>query len=223
MTFEVVEGAFKRGQQKLFDSRGYLYCVKRRRNAITYWHCSFRGKSNHCPASVIQHPEGFTVGVKHNNAGEIGLPETAKLTPAIKRKATWSRYRWLRERCAVRVRAFRSLSFHSNQAVWRKFQELGLQTAYMRDRTMNGSIRRLMLLPFLLLETIAATFDSLKPEAKTEPLQQFVSYIEENWIRSTLWLSETAKLTEAIKRKAAWRRLSLTSREVTGAAAQRTC
>ena len=93
MTFEVVEGAFKRGQQKLFDSRGYLYCVKRRRNAITYWHCSFRGKSNHCPASVIQHPEGSTVGVKHNNAGEIGLPETAKLTPAIKRKATWSRYR----------------------------------------------------------------------------------------------------------------------------------
>ena len=73
-----------------------------------------------------------------------------------------------------------------------------------------------MLLPFLLLETIAATFDSLKPEAKTEPLQQFVSYIEENWIRSTLWLSETAKLTAAIKRKAAWRRLSLTSREVTG-------
>ena len=119
--------------------------------------------------------------------------------------------------------AFRSLSFYSNQALWRKFQELGLQTAYMRDRTMNGSIRRLMLLPFLLLETIAATFDSLKPEAKTEPLQQFVSYIEENWIRSALWLSETAKLTAAIKRKAAWRRLSLTSREVTGAAAQRMC
>ena len=121
--------------------------------------------------------------------------------------------------------AFRSLSFHSNQALWRKFQELGLQTAYMRDRTMNGSIRRLPypLLPFLLLETIAATFDSLKPEAKTEPLQQFVSYIEENWIRSTLWLSETAKLTAAIKRKAAWRSLSLTSREVTGAAAQRMC
>ena len=114
-------------------------------------------------------------------------------------------------------------AFHSNQALWRKVQELGLQTAYMRDRTMNGSVRRLMLLPFLLLETIAATFDSLKPEAKTEPLQQFVSYIEENWIRSTLWLSETAKLTAAIKRKAAWRRLSLTSREVTGAAAKRMC
>ena len=56
----------------------------------------------------------------------------------------------------------------------------------MRDWTTNGYIRRLMALPFLLHETIAATFDSLKPEAKTEPLQQFVSYIEENWIRSTV-------------------------------------
>lgn len=88
LTFEVVEGASKRGQQKLFNNRDYSYCVKRRRNAITYWHCSFRGKSNHCPASVIQRPEGFTVGVEHNHTGEVGLPETAKLTAAIKRKAT---------------------------------------------------------------------------------------------------------------------------------------
>ena len=27
LTFEVVEGASKRGQQKLFDNRGYSYCV----------------------------------------------------------------------------------------------------------------------------------------------------------------------------------------------------
>ena len=89
LTFEVVKGASKRGQQKLFDSCGYSYCVKRRRNAITYWHCSFRDQSNHCLVSVI--PEGFTVGVEHNHVGEVGLPETAKLTAAIKRKATRSR------------------------------------------------------------------------------------------------------------------------------------
>ena len=77
--------------------------------------------------------------------------------------------------------------FHWNQALWRKVQELGLQTAYMRDQATNGYIRRLMALPFLPHETVAATFDSLKPEAKTEPLQQFVSNIEENWIRSTVW------------------------------------
>ena len=33
----------------------------------------------------------------------------------------------------------------------------------------NGYIRRLMAIPFLPLETIAATFDSLKPEANTQP------------------------------------------------------
>ena len=92
--------------QKLFDSRGYLYCVYRCRNGITYWHCSFRGKFNHCPASVIQHPES-TVGVEHDHVGEVGLPETSKLTAAIKRKATWSRYCWHE---SVMRGAFRSLS-----------------------------------------------------------------------------------------------------------------
>lgn len=85
VTFEIVEGASKRGQKKLFDSRGYSYCVKRRRNQVTDWHCSLRGKANHCPASVIQRPEGFSIGIDHNHAGEVGLPETAKLTAAIKR------------------------------------------------------------------------------------------------------------------------------------------
>ena len=66
-------------------------------------------------------------------------------------------------------------AFHRNLALWRKIQELGLQTAHMRDRATNGYIRRLMVLSFLPHETIAATFDSLKPEATTVPLQQFVS------------------------------------------------
>ena len=57
----------------------------------------------------------------------------------------------------------------------------------MRDQATNGYIRGLVALPFLPHDTIAATFDSLKPEAATEPLQQFVSYIEENWIHSTVW------------------------------------
>ena len=89
LTFQIVEGASKRGQQKLIDSHGHSYCVKRRRNEIVYWHCSLRGKSNHCPASVIQRGrEDFKVGIGHNHPGEVGLPETAKLTAAIKRKAT---------------------------------------------------------------------------------------------------------------------------------------
>ena len=86
------------------------------------------------------------------------------------------------------------------QDLWRKVQELqvGLQTAYMRERATNGYIRRLMALPFVPHEAISATFDSLKPEARTEPLQQFVSYIEENWIRSTVWPLTAPQVLERI-------------------------
>ena len=40
---------------------------------------------------------------------------------------------------------------------------------------------------FLLTELGTVTFGSLKPEAKTEPLQPVVSYIEENWIRICIY------------------------------------
>ena len=54
-----------------------------------FWHCNLCGKSNHWAASVIQRGrEDFKVGVGHNHPGEVGLAETAKLTAAIKRKAT---------------------------------------------------------------------------------------------------------------------------------------
>ena len=353
LTFQIVEGAPKRGQQKLFDSHGYSYCVKRRRNEIVYWHCSLRGKANHCPASVIQRPEGFKVGTDHNHAGEVGLPDTAKLTVAIKRKATDDLFRpalaivdevllenvgttaplqtlpkpetlaraanrcrqanrpkepvdldftfdetsiptnFLRadvetrggrhlifatdeqlvnlakakrwyvdgtfklcrppfsqlftlnafvrqddhakqvpllfvlmssrrkhdykkvlkkilrilpaSPCVEQVTvdfekavwgAFRKVlpevqllgcAFHWNQALWRKVQELGLQTAYSSDHATSKFIRRLMALPFLPHETIAATFESLTPEATTQPLREFVNYIGETWIHSRVW------------------------------------
>ena len=87
ITFEIVEGCSKRGQKKLFDNRGYSYCVKQRKNTVTYWHCSVRGKHQHCPASVIQRHDGFYPSVEHNHPGETGLPAVAKVTTAIKRKA----------------------------------------------------------------------------------------------------------------------------------------
>ena len=109
LTFQIVEGASKRGQQKLFDSHGHSYCVKRRRNEIR------------------------------------------------------------------------------NQALWRKVQELVLQTAYTTDHATSSYIRRLMALPFLPHETIEATFESLRPEATTQPLKEFVHYIGETWINSRVW------------------------------------
>ena len=39
-------------------------------------------------------------------------------------------------------------AFHWTQAVWRKVQLLGLQTAYTDDKAINSFVRRLMALPF---------------------------------------------------------------------------
>ena len=44
-----------------------------------------------------------------------------------------------------------------------------------------------MALPFLPHKTIEATFESLRPEATTQPLKEFVHYIGETWINSRVW------------------------------------
>jgi hypothetical protein len=87
ITFNIVENCTKRGQKKLFDSRGYSYTVKRRRNTATDWTCSLRGKNNRWFGSVIQNADGFCIGLSHNHAGEVGLPAAAMMVKAVKRKA----------------------------------------------------------------------------------------------------------------------------------------
>ena len=62
-------------------------------------------------------------------------------------------------------------------------QELGLQTVYTTDHATSSYIRQLM----ALHETIEATLESLRPEATTQPLKEFVHYIRETWINSRVW------------------------------------
>ena len=78
-------------------------------------------------------------------------------------------------------------AFHWNQALWRKVQGLGLQTAYTTDHATSSYIRQLIALPFLPHDTIEATFESLRPEATTQPLKEFVHYIGETRINSRVW------------------------------------
>ena len=78
-------------------------------------------------------------------------------------------------------------AFHWNQALWRKVQGLGLQTAYTTDHATSSYIRQLIPLPFLPHDTIEATFESLRPEATTQPLKEFVRYIGETRINSRVW------------------------------------
>lgn len=83
LTLEVVDGASKRGAAEMVRQSWILIL----RKTTEEWN-HLRGKGNHCSASVIQHPDGFKVGVNHSHAGEVGLPVVTKLTAAIKKKAT---------------------------------------------------------------------------------------------------------------------------------------
>ncbi|XP_028416821.1 uncharacterized protein LOC114541028 [Dendronephthya gigantea] len=78
--------------------------------------------------------------------------------------------------------------FHWTQALWRKVQGLGLQSAYSNDQAISSYIRWLMALPYLPQETIPQMFKRLKVEATTVPLQSFMHYTADTWIYSSVWL-----------------------------------
>lgn len=77
--------------------------------------------------------------------------------------------------------------FHWTQALWRKIQALGLQSAYTSDNGTFKFLRRVMALPFLPHDQIADVFDILQEKATTVPLQEFMAYVEATWINSNVW------------------------------------
>ena len=78
-------------------------------------------------------------------------------------------------------------SFHWCQAVWRKTQALGLQTAYNTDVATNSYIRRLLALPYIPHQHISTCFQELKGRANSPQLQTLCEYIQSTWIDSTVW------------------------------------
>ena len=68
-----------------------------------------------------------------------------------------------------------------------KVQELGLQAAYTCDDGVYRYIRKLMALPFLPRREIRPMFQLLRRQAQTQPLQDLVSYINKQWIESTVF------------------------------------
>ena len=57
----------------------------------------------------------------------------------------------------------------------------------MHDQGTYSIIRKVMALPFLPEEDITPVFKQLQQKATTPSLQQFLSYVEDTWIRSTTW------------------------------------
>ncbi|XP_078359100.1 uncharacterized protein LOC144643656 [Oculina patagonica] len=77
--------------------------------------------------------------------------------------------------------------FHLTQALWRKVQELGLQTVYNSDQGTHDLIRKMMALPFLPAKIIKQSFQKLKRKATSDALKKFAKYVEKTWIKSTTW------------------------------------
>ena len=81
----------------------------------------------------------------------------------------------------------RGCSFHWRQAVWRRLQDMGLQSAYNTDDAMHQYCRQLLALPCLPAELIADVLDELAAEATTDAQRQLCMYVRTTWVQSAVW------------------------------------
>ena len=82
----------------------------------------------------------------------------------------------------------RGCAFHWGQAVWRKVQELGLQTAYSNDNKTYKFVRQLLSLPYVPHEHIQGLFLRFYRKAVgSQPLLNLLEYVNTTWIRSEIW------------------------------------
>lgn len=90
LAFEIVEGGSERGKQKLIDSWGYSYNIKRQRVSATDWQCTIRPMGNRCKATVIQRSQNvFEFGKNdHNHAAPVGAAVAVKIKSIIKQEAS---------------------------------------------------------------------------------------------------------------------------------------
>ena len=65
-TYKIVRDTSIRGKDKLFDSNGYAYTVKRRTARCTTWRCTQRSKKIKCAATVRQAGATFVVGPRRH-------------------------------------------------------------------------------------------------------------------------------------------------------------
>lgn len=77
--------------------------------------------------------------------------------------------------------------FHWSQAIWRKIQEIGLQSVYLREPATKYFIRLILALPFLPLSHVRSTFELLRNSAHTGQLQNLFSYVSHTWLDGDLW------------------------------------
>jgi hypothetical protein len=85
----------------------------------------------------------------------------------------------------------RGCGFHWGQAVWRKIQEIGLQSSYNNDVGTRKFLRKELALPYVPVAHVQDLFTALKTEIENSPadlLQRLLQYAENTWITSDIWI-----------------------------------
>ena len=85
VTYRIVSASCNRGGDKLFDSDGYAYTVKRRNRDTVAWRCTVRNKTTQCAATVRQSGDSFIRGLQpHNHQHQPGGATVAEIVKEIK-------------------------------------------------------------------------------------------------------------------------------------------
>ena len=101
---------------------------------------------------------------------------------------------WLALRNVFPSVCLRGCLFHWNQAIWRHLQHLGLVSSYtfcMKKDSAYKFCRRVMALPFLPAESIYPMFCSLKSTVRSGPYANLMEYIDQTWMKSSVWPIES--------------------------------
>ena len=77
--------------------------------------------------------------------------------------------------------------FHWTQAVWRHVQSLGLAQTYMERKGVYSFVRLILALPFLPAAHIGRTLAMLEGRASTPETTLLVTYIDRQWVRSSVF------------------------------------
>ena len=86
----------------------------------------------------------------------------------------------------------RGCAFHWGQAVWRKVQELGLQSSYTNDVGTHKFLRQLLSLPYMPQEHIEELFIRFyRKAAGVKELISLLNYVKDTWINSAIWPPHT--------------------------------
>lgn len=81
--------------------------------------------------------------------------------------------------------------FHFTQSLWRNLQQLGLAHAYMHDRRLQRTVRKLMAIGFLPVLLVRQNFQLLRRSRRTRRLERryphlvdWLDYVETNYMNS---------------------------------------